>query len=278
MISSTSYTFENIQYFKFGYNPIGRPFLFVYLYYIDGLLIDSGQPKARQTILNAVRGLDVQQIFLTHHHEDHTGNAPLLKKEFECPVYAPTKCCELMKAPPALSFAQQIVWGNRPPNHDIIPKDDTIKTPKYTFKLIPIPGHASDMVALYEPEKRWLFSADLFVNSYIGYFLKSESVLEQIASIKRVLELDFKFLFCSHNPRLGDGREKLEQKLHYLEDFHGKVVEEYKKGLSAKQIFKVLKLKEHGFTYLLSHGELSKLNMVRSAMRDYRESLQRPMP
>lgn len=273
MVRSQSFKFEDISYYKFGYSPFGEPSLFVYIYCIDGLLIDTGQPKARKAIVETLEKLPVNQIFLTHHHEDHTGNAPSLKGKFQCPVYAPSKCCELMKSPPPLSFAQKMVWGNRPPNHELTPKDDLIETPNYTFQLIPIPGHASDMVALYEPNKKWLFSADLFVNSYIGYFLKNESVIQQIESIKKVLALDFDVLFCSHNPQLQDGRKKLEQKLQYFEDFYGKVVAAYTKGLSVKQIFKALNLKEHGFTYLLSHGQLSKLNMVRSAIRDYKESL-----
>jgi len=273
MISFKSYSFENIRYFKFGYNPIGKPFLFAYVYYVDGLLIDTGQSKARKTILKTLDGLKVDQIYLTHHHEDHTGNAPTLKERFRCPVYAPSKCCDLMKAPPRLSFAQQMIWGTRPPNQDIIPKDNLIETPNHTFKLVPIPGHASDMVALYEPEERWLFSADLFVNSYIGYFLKSESIIQQIESINHILTLDFKVLLCSHNPQIQYGREKLKEKVHYLEDFYEKVLIEYQKGLNAKQIFKSLKLKEHRFTYLLSHGELSKLNMVRSAIRDFQMKL-----
>ncbi len=275
MIRSESFKYQNIQYFKYGYNPIGKPFLFVYVYYLDGLLVDTGQPKARKTILRSLGDLKVDQIFLTHHHEDHTGNAPSLSKKFGCPVYAPSKCCELMKSPPSLSFAQQMVWGNRPPNNDIISKDGRIETPNYKLKQIPIPGHAEDMVALYDQENGWLFSSDLFVNSYIGYFLKSESVTQQIDSIKRILSLDFEILFCSHNPRIKDGREKLTQKLHYMEDFYDKVVTEHKKGLEAKQVFKSLQLKEHGFTYLLSHGELSKLNMVKSAIRDYQNSLKR---
>lgn len=273
MITTKSFKFENIRYFKFGYHPFGKPFLFVYTYFVDGLLIDTGQPKARKKIVNTLGELGVKQIFLTHHHEDHTGNAPALQEKFQCRVYAPSKCCELMKNPPPLSFAQQMIWGDRPANTEIIPKDELVETQSYKFNLIPIPGHAKDMVALYEPEERWLFSADLYVNSYIGYFLKSESVTQQIASMKRVLRLDFKVMFCSHNPRIDDAREKLRTKLQYFEDFYGQVIDVYKKGNDAKEVFKSLGLKEHGFTYLLSHGMLSKLNMVRSAIRDYEEEL-----
>ena len=174
-----------------------------------------------------------------------------------------------MKNPPPLSFAQRLVWGARPSNHDIIPIRDQLETSNCRFSLIPIPGHASDMVALYEPERKWLFSADLYINSYIGYFLDDESITDQIASIKKILKLDFKVMFCSHNPQLKNAREKLEEKLLFLEDFNGKVIELYRGGSNEKEIFKKLKLKELLLPYILSGGHLSKRNMIRSVIRDF---------
>ncbi len=265
-----SFEFESIRYFKFGYNPIGKPSLFAYIYFVDGLLIDSGQRRMKREILSTLSPLDVQQMFITHHHEDHSGNIHPLKAQFDCPVYASELCCEMMKNPPPISLAQKVVWGTRPAYHDLIPITDHLETPNNNFTIIAIPGHAKDMVALYEPERKWLFSADLYVNSYIGYFLEDESIVQQIQSIKKILVLDFKTLFCSHNPRIEDGRQKLEEKLHFLEDFNQNVIEWYKKGYNAKEIYKILKMKEHGFIHILSHGYLSKLHMVKSVIRDFK--------
>ena len=270
MTRSASFDFENVRYFKFGYNPIGRPFLYTYIYFIDGLLIDTGQSNARQEILQIIDDLDVNQLFITHHHEDHSGNIEAIKTRFNCPAYAPKLCCERMKAPPPLSLVQRIVWGSRPANHDLIPfTDNHLKTPKHTFSVLPIPGHANDMVALFEPEKKWLFSSDLYISSYIGYFLDDESIVQQIQSIKKILTFDFRVLFCSHNPQLENGRQKLKEKLQFLEDFNGRVTKLYEAGSSEKQIFKALRLKEHLLPYLLSGGYLSKRNMIRSAIRDF---------
>ena len=268
MLIAESFQHEDILGLKFGYQPIGRPRLFAHIYFIDGLLIDTGLSHARKSILEATRQLDVQQIFLTHHHEDHTGNINALKAQHQCKVYASKACCELMKAPPKLSLAQQFTWGNRPPQHDLLPIGGTISTPNYHFQLIPIPGHAPDMLALYEPERKWLFSADLYLNSRIDYFLRSESMAQQIVSIKTILQLDFDALLCSHKPRLENGKEHLTNKLHFLEDFYQQVAVLHQQGCSAKEIFKRLRLKENWFVRLFSGGNLSKLNMVRSVIRD----------
>ncbi len=269
MTTVDKFEFEDVRFFRYGYSPFGRPSLFVYIYFVDGLLIDSGQIRAQKTILNSLSELDVKQLFITHHHEDHSGNIPALKEQFDCPVFAPELCCELMKNPPGLSFAQHAVWGDRPAYHDLKPVSNALTTDNYTFQIIPIPGHADDMAALYEPTQKWLFSADLYINSYIGYFMKEESIEKQIQSIKKILDLDFEVMFCSHNPRLKDGREKLEKKLSYLQGFYQTVISWYQKGYSPKEIYKAMKLNEHGYIHLLSHGQLSKMNMVKSAVRDF---------
>lgn len=268
MVLSSSFQHDEVLGLKFGHAPIGKPSLYVHVYYVDGLLIDTGQRKAGKAIAGATGNLDVHQIFITHHHEDHSGNIPGLRKLHNCPVYAPEMTCEMMKDPPPISLAQQIVWGNREPYHELIPVGNYLETKNYHFELIHIPGHARDMVCLYEPTKKWLFSADLYINSYIGYYLKNESMLTQIRSTRKVLELDFELMFCAHNPQLNQAKEKLAKKLHFLESFFKEVSSLYNQGHSAHQIFKQLKLKENWFVRLLSGGDLSKMNMVKSVIRD----------
>lgn len=261
-----TFTIENVLGFRFGSKPFGRPRMFSHVYYVDGLLIDTGHRNMSSEVFNHVKHLNVHQQFITHFHEDHTGNLPELQKHFNCPVYASSRCCEIMKDPPPISLAQKVFWGDRPSYDLLQAKADTIATENFSFKIIPIPGHAPDMVALYEPKKGWLFSADLYVNSYIGYFLKEENMLEQMQSIKKVLKLDFDVLFCSHNPQMEAGKDKLAEKLRFLEDFYESVAALHQKGYSATQIFKQLDLKEYWLVRLFSHGHLSKMNMVKSVI------------
>ena len=265
---SEFFKYEKIIGYKFGYAPFGKPKMFAHIFFVDGLLIDTGQSRMRKEIFNTTYKLPVQQIFITHHHEDHTGNLIQLKKHFKCPAYSSELCRQLMKNPPPISFAQNVFWGERPGNNFLEKKENNIETNKFSFKIIPISGHAVDMVALYEPNKKWLFSADLYVNSYIGYFMREESMSEQIHSIKKILEVDFDILLCSHNPQLKSGKEQLKKKLHFMETFYTRVAELYHIGNSAKQIMKKLKLSEYWQVRLMSGGALSRLNMVRAVIRD----------
>ena len=265
------FQYEAIQAFTFGYHPLRKPKLLVNMFYVDGLLIDTGQAWMRSAILKTTSDLRVEQIFVTHHHEDHSANIDALKRQHGCPVYSSSLCAQVMRSPPPISFAQKIVWGGRPASSALIPLDNELTTANYKFQLIPIPGHAEDMVALYEPTKRWLFSADLYVNAYIGYFLQEESIVDQIASIRTILQLDFKVMLCSHNPPTENGQQMLQKKLDYLEDFYQKVITKYQQGYLEDQIMKVLGLNEHGYIHWISGGLLSKRNMVRSAIRDFQQ-------
>ncbi|KXX67020.1 MBL fold metallo-hydrolase [Flammeovirga sp. SJP92] len=272
MITTKSLNYENVKGYQFGYSLIGKPKLSTYIYFIDGLLIDTGQSKVREVLLDKIDHLSVDQIFVTHHHEDHTGNILPLKERFQCPVYSSDKCAQLMNNPPSLSFAQKITWGDRETYGNLIPIENEIKTRNYTFEIIPIPGHASDMVALYEPNEKWLFSADLYINSYIGYFLYSESVQQQISSIEKILNYDFKVMFCNHNPQLENPKQKLRDKLNFLETSFHSVADLYLKGMDEKEIFKTLKFKENWIVKLLSAGALSKVNLIRSVIKDINNS------
>ena len=266
---------QTVRGFKFGSNFLGRPRMFSHVYFIDGLLIDTGHSNMRNEVFDAISPLPVDQIFLTHHHEDHTGNLGLFQKHFNCPSYASRLCRQLMEEPPKISVAQWLIWGRAKPNFNIEVKENRLDTPQYSFELIPIPGHAVDMVALFERNEGWLFSADLFVSEYIRFFMRSESMGQQINSIKHILQLDFKVLFCSHNPQFENGKEKLAQKLDFFEDFYGNVARYHHEGYSVEAIFKAMGIKKSWGIRLLSTGELSTRNMINAVIRDEQEGFVR---
>ncbi len=262
---------EDIKGFKMGSIPFGKPKMYSYFYYIDGLLIDTGHSHMRSHAMEAVKDLPVEQIYITHHHEDHNGNLKAFQEKFKCPTYATAKCAELMKSPPKISFAQWLTWGKTDPNFEIQVEENVIETPRYKFELIHVPGHAPDMVCLYEREQGWLFSADLWVKEYIRYFMRSESMIQQIESLHKVLELDFEVLLCSHNPQFKDVKRLMREKVTFLEDFYGKAAKLYHQGHAAKAIFKQMGLKENKLIKFVSGGALSGLNMVKAVVRDEEE-------
>ncbi len=268
MMVIEKFTVEEVLGHKFGHGIFGKPSVYAHIYYLDGLLIDTGYRKMRTSIVEAIGQLPVEQIFISHHHEDHTGNLNFLQQHFNCRAYSSELCAQLMIRPPRISLPQKLSWGDRPGTDQLEIVGPVVETNRFELEVIPVPGHAIDMLALFEAGRGWLFSADLYLHHYIAYFIQDESMAQQIQSIQRVLQLDFDVLFCAHNPQLKNGKSKLRKKLHFLEEFYGKVAQLYHKGLSEQQILRAMSLKEKWFVRLLSGGHLSTVNMIRSVMRD----------
>ena len=263
-----SFSHDEVKGFKFGSWPFGKPVMFSHVYFFDGLLIDTGHKHVRKEVTQAVNALPVDQIFITHHHEDHTGNLGHLQEILNSPTYASSRCVEMMQTAPPVSLVQRLTWGRAKANLNIKPVDREIRTSNHQLEIIHIPGHAPDMVCLHLAERGWLFSADLWVSEYIRYFLEEESMKQQIDSIKKVLKYDFDVLFCGHNPQFKGGKQKLRNKLQFFEDFYGKVAELNKRGQTPNAIFKALELKEAWPLRIVSNGRLSTFNMVKSVIRD----------
>ena len=264
----SNFQFEDVQGYKLGSSYFGKPKMLVYSFFVDGLLIDTGHSNMRKEFMEVISNFAIEQVFITHHHEDHSGNIHPIQKAFEVPIYAHPLCVERMKNPPSISPAQWLSWGPRKASHSLIPIKGKIETNQFSFDIIPIPGHAQDMVGLHEKNKGWFFSADLFVSTYIRFFMRAESMKEQIESIKKVLKLDFDHLFCCHNPQMEGGKEKLRRKLTFFEDFYGQVKDLYQKGYSVRTIQKHMQVKPMHAVAILSLGELSAKNMIRSVIRD----------
>ena len=158
------------------------------------------------------------------------------------------------------------MFGAKHPRWDVIPFNDIIETDRFTFTPVPTPGHSQDHTVFLEKEQGWLFSGDLYLGERIKFFRADERFAEQIASLKKVLALDFDSLFCAHNPCLKNGKQKIKNKLQFLEDLYGNVRELVEKGHSAKAVIKALDPRNDRGLKLITMGNVSFANMVRSAM------------
>lgn len=261
--------FGPIESLETGRGYFGPPPVKVHAFFIDGLLVDTGAPNAKKAILEWLKPKAIEQIFVTHHHEDHSGNVNAIQNQYKVNAYSSSLCAELVKGKVQTSIPQLLFWGRPEYIDSLIPITlDSISTSKYTFQLIPIPGHAADQCALYEKEHGWLFSADAFVSPVIKYFMKKESMAEQIVSLERLLALDFDLLLCCHKPILQGGKDQLQSKCNFLQDYYGQVLRYHQQGYSPSKILFLMGKKELWFQKLISQNNLSAINMVHSVLRD----------
>ena len=267
-----NYEFDGVHYYRFSIYRLGNNVQTVYTFVLDNLLIDTAQRYNRENILKVAKQHDINKIILTHHHEDHTGNVAFLMNELNIDAYAHPTAVKIMGKGYRMSPLAKLMNGSvekavlKP-----ISTEDRIQTAHYTLEPIYTPGHCDDHYCYYERNKGWLFSGDLYVADKIKYFANYESLLTQIESIKKLVALDFDTLFCSHNPKTHGGKQRLQNKLQFFEDFAGTVTQYYEQGHNARQIFALMGMKENYLNKYITLGGFCAENMVHSVVKDLKK-------
>lgn len=237
----------------------------VYLFFVDGLLVDTGPSALASEILSFYKSLDIKQVAITHLHEDHCGLADYLVKERGVPVYTHPDSVEEAAKDAKFPFYRRLIWKERVA-FSARAIGDVLETPNHRFNVIRVPGHTSSHLAFHEPERGWLFTGDFFLTSRPILTFRDEDVPATMESLIRLLELDFDVLFCSHSGVINRGKVLMEGKLRYLEELRGRIMEMTDKGMSERRIVKALfpMNRKRTLIQLLSGGEWSSRNMVRS--------------
>lgn len=259
--------FADVELFRFGYAPIGKPWFNVYCFILDNVLIDTAQAHCKEKVVTTFAHKRIDKILLTHFHEDHSGNVATLAHEHKAEVFAHLLTKEKVKQGFELYPYERVLFGHITPYTKPI-NDFPVIIETTHHKLLPIytPGHSDDHTVFLEKDKGWLFSGDLFVGIKIRVFRKGEKFWPQVESFKKVLQYDFDVLFCAHHPRLKDGKQQMQAKLQYFEDFGGKAQQLYQKGLSVKEIIKTMHLRENHLIRILVSNDVSVRYMVEAAL------------
>lgn len=267
-----NYEFDGVHYYRFSVYRLGNNVQTVYAFLLDDLLIDTAQRHNRDNILAVAKQHDVQKIILTHHHEDHSGNVAYLMHELNVDAYAHPKTVAILSdgykiSPLGILLNGEVEKANLKP----LQESDFVQTKNYKLQPIYTPGHSIDHYCYFEKDKGFLFSGDLYVADKIKYFAPYESMFTQIESIKKLLKLDFDTLFCSHNPKVTGGKQRLQNKLQFFEDFVGKVSLYFNEGKKSKEIFSLMNMKENYYYKVITAGNFTAENMVKSVVKDLKK-------
>ena len=237
-----------------------------YCYAVGDTLVDSAFPGAGREVLGFVRRAGIRRLLLTHHHEDHAGNAAGLA-EAGVEVLASPMTAALVAHEMPLPFYQHMAWGKMPPVSAATIDGERVALGPYQAQVVPAPGHAVDQVVFHVAEMGWLFSGDVFIHDRIKIFRRDEDFAATLKTLERLLELDFAILFCGHRPMVGGGREALARKLQHLRDLEGEVRRLDGEGLSADRIVRQLGLTTRGGIGFASFGDATPANLVRSILQ-----------
>ncbi|WP_160112555.1 MBL fold metallo-hydrolase [Salicibibacter kimchii] len=256
--------YDQVEIINIPVNPY-IPLISIYLYYIDGMLIDTGPSKRRKRLGPLFRSREVERVAITHYHEDHSGMASWIGQHMNVEIFAHEKTIPIARETAKVPWYQELYTGRRLP---FTPKayPNVIETSKYRFYPIETPGHTMDHTCLFEPHHGWLFTGDLYITPYPKVFLQEESMDAYIETLHKLNRFDYRTVFCAHEGVIRNGKEMMNRKREYLERTREQVVHMHRMGWKDETIMKKLfpdkvKLEQRSF------GTFSRLNMIRSCIR-----------
>lgn len=181
-----------------GRSPLGFLLYPVYAFLVGDVLIDTGTNRVGHEFLKALKGRKITGIINTHHHEDHIGNNADVQQQFGINIYTHPLALPYLKNPRLndLRLYQRIVWDwPKPSKGEAI--GTSVQASNYHLEVMHSPGHTDDHICLYEPDKKWLFTGDLFCGATFVYLRQDENYLQILESLKKLSDLEIETIFCN---------------------------------------------------------------------------------
>ena len=206
---------DNYSYLIFGKNCF------------SSIIVDPAESEIIISILKKKK-LNLEYIFITHHHNDHTSGVLGLLKEYpEVKIFSPSELYSL--------------------KIDKISDGDKIKTLLNEFHVLSAPGHTLDHIVLCDIKNNFLFVGDVLFRLGCGRVFEG-SIEQMHNSLNKLLNLsDDMKVYCGHEYTLNN--------LKFLENIFSKniILENAK-----KQILGDLNSKKRSIPFVL--GEEKKTN------------------
>lgn len=254
-----------VRHLRLARTWLGRPAFWTGAYLVDGLLLDCGPPALAGAVDRLLQGEPLVGLVLSHHHEDHVGAAALLaKRRGLVPQIHPAGLARVRDGF-AIELYRRYAWG-APGPAPAVPLGAEVRGRTLVFEVVATPGHSDDHVCLFQPERGWLFTGDLFLAERLRYLRHDEDLTGLIASLRRVARLPAREVFCAHRGRIAEGPAALARKAAWLTELRERIIERLAAGEDEAAIARRL-VGPEGLVTWLSRGRFSARNFVRAVAR-----------
>ncbi len=196
----------------------------------EAVLVDPGSPvpgeiEALKRCLRDAReihGLEVKEIWLTHHHPDHVGGVEEIRRDLRLPVCAHRATAERL-APAGIGIdrfledGQRVVLGGQRP---------------FPVQIHHTPGHARGHLSFYDETYGSLIAGDLVAG--IGTIVidpPEGDMTEYLDSLQKMIDLAPHTLFPAHGPPKRDAKGSLRKLLEHRRAREAKVLAAWETGL-----------------------------------------------
>lgn len=208
---------------------------------------------------------DINQVILTHNHEDHVGLLNRISSVKNIPIYAHKESIHRLKRDPAFFamrvefFAQlyremgcgaageqqveklrEAVQTNerRKIQADILPLVNSDRIAG--MDVIETPGHSPDHVVLLHEKRRWLFSGDHLLGHISSNALvepnqegqRIATLVQYVRSLKKCMTLDAEILYPGHGRLIHNHRELIESRLHRINEKAARIRQMIQNGMT----------------------------------------------
>jgi ribonuclease/clavin/mitogillin len=268
---------DSVAQIKMSNTSGGVPIMWVSAYLVDDLLIDTGCNYTKRELFDLLKPRSLRAIVNTHHHEDHVSCNYLLQSARKIRIYAHHLAVPLLRLKPKLYSYQELTWGYPDPS-EALPIGDTIESENHEFRVIRVPGHSIDHIAIVEPKEGWVFIGDAFISARPVAARLDEDQWRLIASLKKVREFSPRILFTAVPDPVVDATSVLDKAISIREEIGNRIVKLSEDGLDSTQILKEAFGKEAQFdrigmkaTYKdFTQGQYSTENLVESYIHGQR--------
>lgn len=185
-----------------------RDIAHVKLYYVDGLLLNTGPPGMGEEIADALAGRKVRMIINTHDHPTSIGNNAFLQRAFSAPIRAHKQILERIRYPNQ-NVISRFIWGRLQPSK-VSKIQSSVQVGERYFRVLETPGRYPGHICLFEPERKWLFSGDLLIESN----RRTDDQIRLEKDLKKIMDLEPNTVFCGRNGILEGGASLIEARLH----------------------------------------------------------------
>ncbi len=252
---------------------LGKPLYWTTAYWVDGLLIDTGPRCAAPELVRILKQVHVDQIVVTHGHEDTIGGLTTLAAQYpDATIYASQQTIPIIQQPMLLKmhFYRRFTWGIPDPFDNITPLDSVsnqIVTPHHHFRMLETPGHCRDHISLYEPQNSWLFSGDAFIGGRDRTCTDEFDMLTTLGTLHMLVGLHPERLFPSSGVVRRSAVVDMSEKINYLHWLAAEVARLEAAGMNVEQTVAAL-FKEEPPIRFWTQGHHSAANLV-LACRSY---------
>lgn len=239
MIRSVSY--GEVIRFDLARTLAGKGRYWTTCYWVDGLLIDTGCAHTAGELVIALDERPVARIINTHTHEDHIGgNALLQRRQPGLAIQAHPQALPVLADPGGeqpLHPYRRLFWGwpgacRGQPLQD----GERIELGPWRYRVIYTPGHSADHLCLFEENRGWLFSGDLFVGGRDRALRQGCNIWAIMASLELVWDLPITVLYPGSARVRQNPCEEIHTKLAYYQQLGEQITGLHRKGWSIDAI------------------------------------------